>query len=59
MCDIVKAVTMAYLTQLRDYNKRIDRSVEDQLTKIMEVSTCGVNVDEYIGTDNDEPIEYD
>ena len=27
---------MADLTQLRDYNKRIDGSVEDEMTKLME-----------------------
>ena len=31
-CAIVGAVTMADLAQLRDYNKRIDGSVEDELT---------------------------
>ena len=36
-CDIVEAVTMAYLTQLPDYNKRIDISTEDELTKLVEI----------------------
>ena len=45
MCAIVEAVTMVDLTQLRDYNKRIDQSVEDQLTKLIEGLTCGVSVD--------------
>ena len=45
-CDIVDAVTMAVLTQLSDYKKRIDRSVEAELTKIMEGLICGVGVDE-------------
>ena len=50
---------MADLTQLRDYNKCIDRSVEVGLTKLMEGLTCGVSVDEYIGADDDEPIQCD
>uniref|UniRef100_A0AAV1TWD7 Uncharacterized protein n=1 Tax=Peronospora matthiolae TaxID=2874970 RepID=A0AAV1TWD7_9STRA len=50
---------MSDLTQLRDYNKRIDRSVEDGLTKLMDGLTCGVSVDEYIGVDDDEPIQCD
>ena len=44
-CVIVGAVMMAYLTQLRDYNKRIGRSVEDELTKLMEGLTCAISVD--------------
>ena len=48
---------MADLTQLRDYNKRIDGSVEDDLTKLMEGLTCSVSVVDYIGADDDEPIE--
>ena len=50
---------MADLNQLCDYNKRISRSVEDQLTKLMEVLTCGINDDEYIGADGDDSIECD
>ena len=50
---------MADLTQLRHYNKRIDRSVKDKLSKLMEGLTCGVSVGEYIGADDDEPIECD
>ena len=34
-CAIVGAVTMAEITQLRDYNIRIDGSVENELTKLM------------------------
>ena len=45
------------LTQLRDYNNSIDRSAEDQLTKLMEGLTCGVSVDDIIGADDDEAIE--
>ena len=56
---IVGAVTMADLTQLRDYNKRIDGSVEDDLTKLMEGLTCSVSVVDYIGADDDETIECD
>ena len=33
--SIVGAVTMADLTQLRDYNKRIDGFDEDELTKLI------------------------
>ena len=50
---------MADLTQLRDYNKSTYRSVEDQLTKLMEGLTCSISVDKYIGADDDEPIECD
>ena len=58
-CVIVGAVTMAKFTQLHDYNKRIDRFVENELTKLMDGLTCGFSVDEYIGADEDEPIECD
>ena len=47
------------LTQLRDYNKRIDGYVEDELTKPMEGLTCSVSVVGYIGAGDDEPIECD
>lgn len=50
---------MTDLTQLRDYNKCINLSVEDELTKLMEGLKCGVSVDEYIGADVNEPIECD
>ena len=50
---------MADLTQLSDYNKRIDGSVEDEMTKLMEGLTCSVSVVDYIGADDDEPIECD
>ena len=53
------AVKMADPTQLHDYNKRIDQSVGDELTKLMEGLTCGVSVSEYIIADDDEPIECD
>uniref|UniRef100_M4B329 Uncharacterized protein n=1 Tax=Hyaloperonospora arabidopsidis (strain Emoy2) TaxID=559515 RepID=M4B329_HYAAE len=49
------AVKMADPTQLHDYNKRIDQSVGDELTKLMEGLTC-VSVGEYIGADDDESI---
>ena len=58
-CVIMGAVKMADLTQLRDYNKRIERFVEDEQTKHMERLTCGVSVSEYIIADDDEPIECD
>ena len=58
-CVIVGAVTMADLTQLRDYNKRIDLSVEDELTKLMEGLTFSVSFVDYIGADEDESIECD
>uniref|UniRef100_M4BGG3 DDE-1 domain-containing protein n=1 Tax=Hyaloperonospora arabidopsidis (strain Emoy2) TaxID=559515 RepID=M4BGG3_HYAAE len=58
-CVIMGAVKMADLTQLRDYNKRIERFVEDEQTKHMEGLTCGVSVSEYIIADDDEPIECD
>ena len=58
-CVIVGAVTMDDLTQLREYNKRIDRSFEDELNKLMEDLTCGTSVGEDIGADDDEPIECD
>ena len=58
-CFIVGAVTMIDLTQLRDYNKSIDRSVENELTKLMEGLTCSVRVVDYIGRDDNEPIECD
>ena len=48
---------MADLTQLRDSNKLIDGSVEDELTKFMESLTCSVSVIDYIGADDDKPIE--
>ena len=47
------------LTQLRKYKKRIDGSVEDELTKLMEGLTCSVSVVDYIGADDDDPIECD
>ena len=37
--------------------KCIDRSVEDEQTKLIEGLTCGVSVEKYIGADDDEPIE--
>ena len=56
---IVGEVTMADLTQLRDYNKGIDGFVEDELTKLMEGLTCSVSAVDYIGAYDDEPIECD
>ena len=56
-CAIVGAVTTTDLTPIRDYNKRIDISVEDELTKIIEGLTCSASVLDYIGADDDEPIE--
>ena len=50
---------MADLFQLRDYNKRFDRSVEYQPTRLMENMTCGVSVDKYIGANDDQPIKCD
>ena len=40
----MEAVKIDNLTQLRDYNKRINRYVEVQLTNLMEGLTCGVSV---------------
>ena len=56
---IVGAVTMADLTQLRDYNKRIDGSVKDEMTKLVEGLTFSVSDVDFIGADDDEPIECD
>ena len=58
-CTIVGAVSMADLTQLRDYNKRIDGSVEEELTNLIKGLTCIVSVNDYIGADEDDYIECD
>ena len=58
-CAIVGAVTMADLTQLCDYNKRIDGPAEDELNKLMEGLNWSANVVDYIGADDDEPIDCD
>ena len=58
-CSTVGLVAMADLTQLNDYNKSIDGSVEDELTKLVKGLTCSVSVVNYISTDGDEPIESD
>ena len=50
---------MVDLTHLRDYNKRIEQYAEDEMTNLMEVLTCGVSVEEYIGLDYNQPIECD
>ena len=48
---------MADPIQLRDYNKRIDESAEDELTNLMDGMTCGFSFVDYIGNDDHEPIE--
>ena len=48
---------MADLTLVHDYNKRIDGSVEDELTKLMDGLNFSVSVVDYIGADDDEAIE--
>ena len=58
-CAIVGAVTTADLIQRRDYNKRNDVSIEDELTKLMVGLPCIVSVVDYIGADDDEPIDCD
>ena len=50
---------MADLTQVRDYNKQIDESVEDELTKLMEGLNCSVSVVDYVDADEDDQIECD
>jgi hypothetical protein len=58
-CAIMDPTTIAELTQMRDYSKSVDQSVEGELATLMEGLSCDVTVAQYIDAEDDEPIECD
>ena len=55
-CDIIDAVGVARLNQLKDYTP-IAESVESELASLIASMDCSVSADEYIDADAEEPTE--
>ena len=56
-CDIVDGAMASTINQMGEYRNSVNKSVEDDLTSLMESLSCTRTVHEYIDVDDDESIE--